>query len=85
MRVNVGLFMRNKSINPTVKSLRQRQVRKIMITSMQPCNFLGFPFYRLAVITTISLDRFFLFLMQKLPVCIHYGLQSRKEISRADN
>lgn len=44
-----------KSVNPTVKRLRQRQVRKIMITPVQPCNFLGFLVYRLGVITAISL------------------------------
>lgn len=44
-----------KSVNPTVKRVRQRQVRKIMITPVQPCNFLGFLVYRLAVITAISL------------------------------
>lgn len=36
--------MHNKSVNPTVKRLRQRQVRKIMITPVQPCNFLGVSF-----------------------------------------
>lgn len=60
--VKAGLFMHNKSMNPTVKRLRQRQVRKIMITPVQPCNFLGFPFY-LEVITDLArANKFFYFL-----------------------
>lgn len=71
MCVNTGLFMHNKSMNPTVKRLRQRQVRKIMITPMQPCNFLGFPFYRLAVITAISLEPIVLFISYAKVTCLH--------------
>jgi len=81
--------MHNKSMNPTVKRLRQRQVRKIMITPMQPCNFLGFPFYRLAVITAISLEPIgsFYFLRKSYPFAYITvsNDQSRKEISRSDN